>query len=230
METPFASFVTRMRMRLLWVPLWLWIAFAAVSALFLFVPQIDLGVSGFFYTPGVGFEANGTPFERLMHGSVGFLLVSGNIGLIALLLIGRFTPRLRVGFGAKELAFLLLLLGLGPGLIVNVLLKENCGRARPVDLVQFGGSKTFTAAFVPSDQEGGSFSSGHAAASAYWILAAVLLAPGRIWLLGVAVAYSLVVSWMRIAAGGHFLSDILTSYFIMAILALALHGIFYKRG
>jgi len=229
MATFFAPFMTRMRRRLLWVPLWLWIALTAFCALFLLVPQIDLAVSKHFFTPGVGFEAKGTWLERLMHGSVGFLLIWGNLGLIALLLIGRSAPRLRIGLGAKELAFLLLLLALGPGLIVNGLLKENWGRARPIDLVQFGGSKTFTAAFVPSEQEGKSFSSGHAAASAYWTVVVLLLAPRRTWLLRVAVAYSLSVSWMRMAAGGHFLSDILTSYFVVAILALGLYEIAYKR-
>ncbi len=217
-----------MKRRFLWVPFWVWIAFALVSALLVFYPEIDLMTSRFFYTPGVGFEAKGTWVERLIYRSVGFLLVVGNIGLIAWWLSARFASRLRIRFTAKELAFLLLLLALGPGLIVNGLLKENWGRARPIKLAQFGGSDRFTAAFVLSDQEGKSFSSGHTAASAYWIVAVLLLAPRRIWLLGVAIAYSLAVSWMRMAAGGHFLSDVVTSYFIVAILALALYGLFYQ--
>ncbi|MEA3274094.1 MAG: phosphatase PAP2 family protein [Pseudomonadota bacterium] len=191
-------------------------------------------VTQLFFTPGVGFEAKGGKIERLIYRSVGFLLVLGNIILIVLLLSGRFAGRFWIRFTAKELAFLLLFLALGPGLIVNVLLKENWGRARPANVAQFGGTKEFTAAFIPSDQKGKSFSSGHTAASAYWIIAALLLAPPgaprRIWILGVAGAYSLAVSWMRMAAGGHFLSDIMASYFIMAILALVLYEIVYKRG
>jgi len=193
-----------------------------------FYPEIDLAVSRFFHTPGVGFEAEGTPLERLIYRSVGFLLVAGNIGLIAWCLSARFTSRLRIRFTAKELTFLLLLLALGPGLIVNGLLKENWGRARPIKLAQFGGSDRFTAAFVRSDQEGKSFSSGHTAASAYWIVVVLMIAPQRIWLLGLAIAYSLAVSWMRMAAGGHFLSDVVTSYFIVAILALTLYERFYR--
>lgn len=223
------AFKSRMKKRLLYVPVWLWIAFALISAIFVLIPEIDLAVSRFFYTPGVGFEANGTTLERFTHKSVGFLLVWGNIGLVAWLLFGRFARWSRVRFTAKELGVLLLFLVLGPGLVVNVLLKENWGRARPVDLAQFGGSSEFTAAFIPSDQEGRSFSSGHAAASTYWILAVLLIAPRQVWLLGTAVAYSLFVSWMRIAAGGHFLSDIVASYFIVAILGIALYEIAYKQ-
>jgi len=218
-----------MRRRFLQVPYWIWIAFASVSALFVFFPEIDLTVSRFFFTPGVGFEAKGTPVEQLIYHSAGPLLVVGNIGLIAWWLSARFASRLQSRFTGKAPVFLLLLLALGPGLIVNGLLKENWGRARPIDLVQFGGSDRFTAAFALSDQEGKSFSSGHTAASAYWIVAVLLIAPRRIWLLGVAIAYSLTASWMRMAAGGHFLSDVVVSYFIVAILALALYERLYRR-
>jgi len=213
-----------MRRRFLYVPCWVWVAFASVSALFVFFPEIDLAISRCFFTPGVGFEAKGTPVERLIYHSVGPLLVVGNIGLIAWWLSARFASRLQSRFTGRALVFLLLLLALGPGLIVNGLLKENWGRARPINLMQFGGSDRFTAAFVLSDQEGKSFSSGHTAASAYWIVAVLLIAPRRIWFLSLAIAYSLAVSWMRMAAGGHFLSDVVTSYFIVAILALALYG------
>jgi len=218
----------RMGGRFLRVPFRVWIAFALVTALFVFYPEIDLAASRFFFTPGVGFETRGTPVERLIYHSVGFLLVVGNISLIVWLVLARFTNRLQAWFTAKELAFLLLLLALGPGLIVNGLLKGNWGRARPIDLAQFGGSYRFTAAFVLSDQEGRSFSSGHTAASAYWIVVVLLIAPQRIWLLGVAIAYSLAVSWMRMATGGHFMSDVVTSYFIVAILARALYELLYR--
>jgi len=222
------SIEIHMKRQFLRVPFRVWTAFALTSALFVFFPEIDLAVSRSFFTPGVGFEAKGTGIERLIYRSVGFLLVVGNIGLIAWWLSTRSTGRLRSRFTAKELAFLLLLLALGPGLIVNGLLKEHWGRARPINLTEFGGNDRFTAAFVLSDQEGKSFSSGHTAASAYWIVAVLLIAPQRIWLLSIAIAYSLAVSWMRMAAGGHFLSDIVISYFIVAILALALHGLLYR--
>jgi len=217
-----------MKGRFLGVPFWIWIAFILISALFVLFPEIDLAVSQFFFTPSVGFEAKGAGIERLIYRSVGFLLVVGNTGLIAWWLSARFLSRLRIQCTTKDLAFLLLLLALGPGLIVNGLLKGNWGRARPIDLMQFSGSDRFTAAFVLSDQEGRSFSSGHTAASAYWIVVVFLIAPQRIWLLGIAIAYSLAVSWMRIAVGGHFLSDVVTSYFIVAILALALHRLLYE--
>ena len=217
------------RKRLLNVPVWLWAAFIAVSAVFLLVPEIDLAVSRTFYTPDIGFETKGMWYERLVHRSVGVSLVLGNIALIVMWGVNALVNPRVIDFGGKEVLFLLAFLGLGPGLLVNSLLKENWGRARPADIVQFGGNREFTPAFVLSDQGGRSFSSGHAAASFFWILVALLIAPRQKWWVFLAVAYCFVVSWMRIAAGGHFLSDIITSYFMMAILALAMYGAAYRK-
>jgi lipid A 4'-phosphatase len=223
------SFYALARKRLLNAPVWLWATFVAVSAVFLLIPQIDLAVSRAFYTPDIGFETKGIWYERLVHRSVGVSLVLGNIALIVIWGVRALANRQAINFRGKELVFLLVFLGLGPGLVVNGLLKENWGRARPADIVQFGGTREFTPAFVLSDQGGKSFSSGHAAASFFWILVALLIAPRhKLWIF-LAVAYCLVVSWMRIAAGGHFLSDVVTSYFIMAILALAMYGAAYRK-
>lgn len=229
MPAPAFTAITPAQKRFLCAPRWLWIAFAVTSVIFVAFPAIDTSVSRHFFTPGVGFEARGTWLEQLTDASVGFLLVWGNLILIALVSFPRLAKRLKIRLSAKQLLFLLLVLVLGPGLIVNAVLKEHWGRARPVKTEQFGGTNKYTPAFIPSDQQGRSFSSGHAAASTYWIIVVLLLAPGRTWLLRVAVLYSLAVSWMRVAAGAHFLSDIVTSYFIMAILTLALHEMMFAR-
>jgi lipid A 4'-phosphatase len=225
---------------------WLWLAFIGCGLVLALFPQIDLAVSGLFYTPGVGFTARGTWFERLVHESTYWLLVLGVPAMIAVWWVLRRGGRRGLAGGAepgptggtgsgrrylsgRDLAYLLLVLALGPGLIVNGILKEHWGRARPVNCVDFGGTQTFTPAFVLSDQGGKSFSSGHAAGSAYWVVVALVLARGprrRYWL-GLAVGYSLLVAWARLAAGGHFFSDILISWFILALLAWGLYGRLY---
>ena len=55
---------------------------------------------------------------------------------------------------------------LGPGLVVNGILKEHWGRARPRDVTQFGGDRRFTPALVIADQceRNCSFSAGHPSA------------------------------------------------------------------
>ena len=218
------------RRRLLNVPVWLWALFALVSLVFVTLPQVDLAVSRFYYSAETGFEHRGTWYERLMHASVGYSLVLGNVALILLWRYRGFATGSGIDLTGKKLAFLLLFLALGPGLIVNGVLKENWGRARPIEISELGGSKVFTPAFVLSDQEGKSFTSGHAAASFYWVVAAFLLAPGRMWWASLAALYCIIVSWLRIAAGGHYLSDVVTSFFLMAVVALILYGLAFARA
>lgn len=215
--------------RFLNAPVWLWLAFAGVGVIFILLPQLDLAVSGLFHTPGVGFPARGTWFERLVHQSTYWFLVLGTPALVGLWLAHR-RGWLRDslpgwGIGGRDLALLLLVLVLGPGLLVNGILKEHWGRARPLDCQEFGGTRVFSPAFVPSDQGGNSFSSGHASGSSYWVVVALVLAPRRRLWLWLALGYSLLVAWARLAAGGHFLSDILVSWFIVALLAYWLDGL-----
>lgn len=211
--------------RFLNAPAWLWLAFAGVGLLFILLPQLDLAVSGLFYTPGVGFAARGTWFERLVHQSTYWFLVLGTPALVGLWLARRRGWLVGFGVGGRDLALLLLVLALGPGLLVNGILKEHWGRARPLDCQEFGGTRVFTPAFVPSDQGGHSFSSGHASGSSYWVVVALVLAPRRRLWLWLALGYSLLVAWARLAAGGHFPSDILVSWFMVALLAYWLDGL-----
>lgn len=216
-----------MRKRILNVPVWLWLIFFAVSAVFLLVPEIDVWFAGLFYRSGAGFELRGVWFERLLYRSVGVLLIGGNVLLVALWLVNRFTKWQTLRLSGRQLLFVLLLLALGPGLIVNTTLKENWGRARPVDLEQFGGDRQFSPAFLPSDQGGGSFSSGHAAGAFFWVVVASLASRRRGWWMGLALAYGLLVSLGRMAAGAHFLSDVVVSFFVVVIVGLMLHGLIF---
>ncbi|MEY6432764.1 phosphatase PAP2 family protein [Thioalkalicoccus limnaeus] len=204
------------------VPILIWIAFAATAVLFLGFPEIDLFVSGLFYTPDEGFTFRGTPVERFVYHSAEWLTLWGSLTLVALWGLGWLRRRPVWGVSGRRLAFLLLVLALGPGLVVNALLKDHWGRARPANIEQFGGTKTFTPAFVISDQQGGSFSSGHAAAAFFWMAAALLASSWRnLWLL-VTIGYGGLVGVVRIAGGGHYLSDVLVSFFIVLILSLIL--------
>lgn len=125
--------------------------------------------------------------------------------------------------------YILLFLTVAPLLIVNTTLKENWGRARPAQTVQFGGQKEFTPAFIISDQGGYSFSSGHTAA-AFSLLGFALLAKRRQKLLiNIALTYGALVSIARMAAGGHFLSDVVTSFFIVYISIHILYKLIFKE-
>jgi len=150
---------------------------------------------------------------------------------IALLVLG-------VGFFVRRLAifrrkavFILLLLALGPGLVVNVLFKDQLGRARPREVVEFGGSHQYTPIWKPgSTGKNSSFPSGHAA------IAFFLMAPWFILrdekqdlatgFLVAGLLFGMLVSTARVLQGGHFITDVFWSggfiYLIGGILALVL--------
>jgi lipid A 4'-phosphatase len=101
------------------VPLALWIGFPVFALLMVLWPDLDLAVSGLFHTPGAGFTLKGAPWERALHESVPILMVGVNLALIALWWFNRRTGRRWLDFDGRKLAFLLCLLILVPGLIVN---------------------------------------------------------------------------------------------------------------
>lgn len=117
--------------------------------------------------------------------------------------------------------FLLISSSLGPGLVVNYALKEHFGRARPSQIEEFGGSKEFRKAFQLSDQCGHncSFSSGHAAMG-YFFTSIAYIANlryfNRIYLTG--LIFGSLVGLSRVMMGGHFLSDVMASAFIILTL------------
>ena len=205
------------------VKLYVWLSFLMFSLLFLAFPEIDLYVSGLFFDGDV-FWAKNTVLEQLFYNSVKPVLILFTSVIVLLFLYNKYTKKEIFNINAKTLLFAFLVLSIAPGLIVNAILKENWGRARPTNIIEFHGHKEFTPAFVLSDQNGYSFSSGHTAA-AFSLLGFVLLAKRkRQFFLALALSYGIAVSIARMAAGGHFISDVMTSFFIVWI---ATH-IFYK--
>lgn len=83
-----------------------------------------------------------------------------------------------LGIDPRRAAFVVLALALGPGLVVNAVLKEHVGRARPAQLETFGGEASFSPAWTLSDQcaENCSFVSGDVAAAAAMLAPALLVA------------------------------------------------------
>jgi len=121
------------------------------------------------------------------------------------------------------LLFVLAVLALGPGLIVNTLLKDHSGRARPITTAEFGGPHRFSAPFTIADQCPGncSFVSGHAAFATMPVAGAFLAASRgrrRAWLAG-GFATGLLVGLGRIVSGAHYASDVLAAILIVYLVA-----------
>jgi lipid A 4'-phosphatase len=193
-------------------------SFIAFALLMMAIPGIDLRISGIF------FEGNAFPRDRWWQalqqvGLTVFLCVSVLV-VIALYAFNRAVGHNLGGIDGRRVLYVMLVLALGPGLIVNTTLKDNFGRARPRDIAEFGGMKQFTPAFVMSREcnKNCSFSSGDSAAGFVAIALALALRRRRSTMMA-AFAFGALISLGRIASGAHFFSDTVVSFFVVLIVA-----------
>lgn len=196
--------------------------FALSSLLLLEFPAIDIGVSRVFFDRGFYMETQW--WERLFQNGLGYFLCASIALVVGIYVFNKIAKRNLFGVDGRKVLYLFLVLIVGAGLIVNVIFKDHFGRARPRDIEEFGGTKHFTPAFVISREcvSNCSFSSGHGAGGFFSMALAFALSRRRaVHLAG--AGFGGLVSFSRIAAGAHFFSDSMVSFFVMLIVADALY-------
>lgn len=206
---------------------------AAVAALaFSIFPHIDLWAAGWFYRGGFYLADEAAP--RLVFHAVYWVTDALAILLPLTLLIVLWRKRPFLGLDRLAVTFLIVSLAIGPGLMVNTVLKDHWGRARPSQIVEFGGTKQFTPALEPSDQcdRNCSFPAGHPAIGFYFVSFAMLIpAPRRRrTVFGVAIVTGALLGLMRMAQGAHFMSDVVFSGLIVIGIAWLAHDLIVRRG
>lgn len=203
----------------------------SVLALFAAAPGLDLAAAGAFYVGDGRFAGPGPvgdALRRLFY-TVPFLLLGGAATLALLRRLGFRVPAPT----PRALATLVLSLALGPGLLVNVALKDHWHRPRPVQVMDFGGTQPFR----PLGWPGGtcarncSFVSGEGASS-FWSVAPALMAPPawRAAALLAALLYAAATGLLRMTFGGHFLSDtLLAALFTWLVIAAVWRAVLGRR-
>jgi len=197
-------------------------SFALCSLLLMAFPAIDLAISRTFFHAGTFVRARS--WQELVHVGLTYFLCLSMAAIVALYSYNRLRKRNVAGINGRKVLFLFLVLIIGAGLIVNVGLKNNFGRARPRDVAEFGGTKVFTPAFVLSREcnKNCSFSSGDAAGGFFALALAMALTRRRsAFLAGLAIGA--LMSFARISSGAHFFSDTVVSFFVMLIVADVLY-------
>ena len=196
-------------------------------------PGIDVCVSGLFYRAGTGFYLANNPVFVALHDMAyyGARALGAGFAFLALYAFLRHSEFLRVD--GKGWLFLLLALLIGPGLVANVGFKDHWGRARPREVIELGGTGSFTPFYQPRFQAAhanGSFVSGDGAFG-FFLPAFAFVAPRKssrrvFW--GMMAAGGL-FGFVRLAMGAHFLSDILYAAAFMLAVTSALHAAMYGR-
>jgi lipid A 4'-phosphatase len=199
-----------------------------VGILFYKHPELDLEVSKLFYDEARGgFYLKDFWLVKMFQRMVPLIVMSFTVFVVVATLRKVWLTKSLDPRNYIKIVYLALVCIIGPGLIVNSGFKQNFGRARPSQVVEFGGESQFTPAFVISKQcnDNCSFISGHASIGFFFMaLAFIMPYYTRYLLLGIAMGA--VFGACRIIQGAHFLSDVifsgvfvyLTAYFVAKVI------------
>ncbi|MGC4391051.1 phosphatase PAP2 family protein [Agrobacterium sp. M50-1] len=214
------------------ITIWLTLTTLALVILFATFPSIDLRFSALFFSPVEQPWSGREPFPEWLRDTLREGTELATL-LVFVILVGnlRLGPLQRTGW--RVWAFLCGPVILCAGLLVNGVLKATIGRARPFSITEFGGQQLFTPPFQFSTQcySNCSFSSGETALIASFFLPlCVLVWPrlqwrGRFVMGSTAAGMITLMSGLRIAAGGHFLSDVVMSILFSALTTLFLYRV-----
>lgn len=196
------------------------------GVLFAWWPELDLSIAGYFFGEGP-FAGRGRG-ERLLRQffyygplivplafSIAWLLTRLGLALPA-----KFVP------ANRTMIYLFASLLLAPALLVNGLLKEHSNRPRPNQLVQFGGKSEFRPwhRFDGACISNCSFVSGEVSTSAWLAAPASLLpAPWKAPAIAAAIVFAAATGALRMAFGGHFMSDVAFAILFTLLICQGLH-------
>ena len=212
------------------------IALGALSLVFILVfrawPGLDLETAGLFYDAESSFVATKSAglVRRALYIMPWILLI-----IMVALYLAKASSLIRVWSPCRRgLALMALSLALGPGLLVNAILKDNVHRPRPNQIAEFGGPLQFqSAGTIEGDcPRNCSFVSGEVSVAA-WTVAAALLVPISIQPMALAAALMLsgVAGLSRMSAGAHFLSDtLLAMLFTWLVIIVTWWALFGSPG
>jgi lipid A 4'-phosphatase len=211
------------------------LAVAAVAGLvFALYPELDIAISRWFYDPAkqdfpLRFERQ---FTFLRHASMWVITaLAAPFGVALTLKLLR--PVTRLLIPGRAVLFVLATLALGPGLFVNVTMKDHWPRSRPIDIPQFNGDERFVPWWDPRGvcPKNCSFPAGESS-GAFWTLAPAALAPPQWRALAYtgAITFGAAVGALRVSFGGHFVSDVVFAGIFIFLIVWIVHGVIYRWG
>lgn len=195
-------------------------------------PQLDIAVAAWFLQPEPPVHAARWLWVTLVNEYTPDLFRTLAVLFIAAWIVVSLLRRWRRA--GIALAFVGISLLLGPG-FATWAVKEHHLRARPFDVVEFGGTRQFTPALEPANQcsDNCAFVSGHVACG-FFFASLMLLDPRRRWRwVATGVAAGTLIGIARISVGAHWLSDALWAFpitLLVSALVWVVLTYFYKYG
>jgi membrane-associated PAP2 superfamily phosphatase len=192
-------------------------------------PIFDLAIARFFWEAGnqpTFFSQTLTFISEGMNRSIPYL-VSGMISVTMGVFIASFFHVRWQKFRLPTIFFVLILI-LGPGLLINVILKEHTGRPRPKHTQPLGGQHEYRSPFqLTGPKAGYSFpcgdsSVGYSLAGFYFLLYRRRFRLALLCLLA-AITLGTVIGISRMLLGAHFASDVAWSAIFVFLVIFVLY-------
>lgn len=179
---------------------------------------VFLAVVGLYYSPIIDQGIAFLPFDSITNKFYGetnswckfiYYLVPFITALMIILPVTILILYRKTSSGLKRGAMITLLsLAIGPGLIVNTVLKNHWGRARPYQVLR--DHKIFSPVWRPdfNAPENNSFCSGHAAMGFFLGVPLLALRRKKIAII-TSLCGGVIIGTVRILEGGHYLTDVM---------------------
>lgn len=203
-----------------------WLPFIFILFLTPLTPYLDLAISQYFYDPETQQFTNNA-FYNFLYDYGPIPSIATVVCAIFIYLISFIFPKWKKWRASSLIMILTMVLGVL--VITHGLLKDHWGRPRPKQITEFGGNQSFRPYYSPNffhqPEPSKSFACGHCSTGFYFFALAIVgrrLKSKLLMTTGFLLAFTLgiLLSLMRIAQGGHFLSDTLFSALIMWYTAL----------
>jgi len=198
---------------------------AAATVVF-WTTDADMVIERLYFEPGEGWvHKEDQPWRGLYDFGVvpaWVVSLSALAALVASRWVRRWATRRTVA------AFLVLVMIVGPGLLVNEVFKKHWGRPRPHDVYEFGGDREFVAVWVKSPSgNGNAFASGHASTGFYLFTPFFFVRRrSKVWagfFLSLGLSYGGLIGLARMIQGAHFLSDVVWAGGMVYLTGLAFY-------
>lgn len=203
-----------------------------VGVVFGVYPQLDIAISRLFFNESyrvfpVQYSLVARHLRDLFTYVIAFLAAPAFVALALKLVL----PRRRMIIAARAVLFLIATLALAPGLMANVILKDNWSRPRPPEIAEFHGPERFVAWWDPRGacDRNCSFVAGEGAGG-FWTLAPAALTP-PVWrplAYAAAFLFGSAAGLLRLAGGAHFFSDVAFSGVFTFLIIWIVHGLIYR--
>jgi membrane-associated PAP2 superfamily phosphatase len=155
------------------------------------------------------------------------LTIATVIGALIMIALSYYSPDWQAL--RRPAVYWVLVIALGPGLVVNLVFKDHWGRPRPAQITEFGGQHHYIPPLQLGDTGEKSFTCGHCSVGFMFFAAYFLSRQRKAFYFALTLIFGLTLGLTRMSAGGHFLSDILWSGYLVFFVGWLVYYAWYER-